>query len=115
MMADLICPECGATMILRRYKYGPFYGCSKYPDCQTTHGVHPDGVTPLGTPGDRETRSLRIQVHEAFDPMWQCGTFTRKQAYRILGCLMDLEVKETHIGKFTKEQCREALKKLKGD
>ena len=32
-----VCPECGATMVMRRSKYGKlFYGCSKYPSC---HGI----------------------------------------------------------------------------
>jgi DNA topoisomerase-1 len=28
-----VCPKCGAPMVLRRGRYGPFYGCSRYPDC----------------------------------------------------------------------------------
>ena len=29
-----ICPKCGATMILRRSRFGRlFWGCSKYPKC----------------------------------------------------------------------------------
>lgn len=32
-----ICPKCGATMIVRRSKFGKlFYGCSNYPNC---HGI----------------------------------------------------------------------------
>ena len=27
------CPKCGAPMVLRRGRYGQFYGCSRYPDC----------------------------------------------------------------------------------
>lgn len=30
------CPQCGAPMILRNGKNGPFWGCSKYPDCKAT-------------------------------------------------------------------------------
>ena len=28
-----ICDKCGATMVIKYGKYGPFLGCSKYPDC----------------------------------------------------------------------------------
>lgn len=29
------CPLCGATMVVRRSKYGKlFYGCSRYPSCR---------------------------------------------------------------------------------
>ena len=30
------CPECGASMVLRNGKNGPFWGCSKYPKCKAT-------------------------------------------------------------------------------
>lgn len=31
-----ICPKCGGTLILRKGKYGEFYGCSNYPKCKYT-------------------------------------------------------------------------------
>lgn len=31
---DKICPECGHKLIIRRGKYGPFLGCSNYPNCK---------------------------------------------------------------------------------
>lgn len=31
---DQKCPNCGADMILRHGRFGPFLGCSKYPDCR---------------------------------------------------------------------------------
>ncbi len=30
------CPICGSDLVLRRGKYGPFYGCSAYPKCGYT-------------------------------------------------------------------------------
>ena len=27
------CPRCGGNLVLRKGKYGPFYGCSNYPKC----------------------------------------------------------------------------------
>ncbi|OGR44161.1 MAG: hypothetical protein A2X35_13275 [Elusimicrobia bacterium GWA2_61_42] len=33
---DRVCPKCGARMILRRGRFGRFYGCSKYPFCKGT-------------------------------------------------------------------------------
>ena len=29
-----VCPDCGAPMIRRDGKYGPFWGCSKWPKCR---------------------------------------------------------------------------------
>lgn len=31
-----MCPACGGTLILRKGKYGKFYGCSNYPTCKFT-------------------------------------------------------------------------------
>ena len=30
------CPRCGAPLVLRKGKYGSFYGCSRYPKCRYT-------------------------------------------------------------------------------
>ncbi len=30
------CPKCGSRMVLRNERYGPFFGCSKYPYCRGT-------------------------------------------------------------------------------
>lgn len=32
-----VCPRCGGQLVLRNGKYGPFYGCSRYPKCTFTH------------------------------------------------------------------------------
>lgn len=29
-----ICPRCGANLVLRHSEYGPFFGCSNYPNCR---------------------------------------------------------------------------------
>ncbi|MBQ9520993.1 MAG: NERD domain-containing protein [Oscillospiraceae bacterium] len=34
-----ICPFCGAALVLRRGKYGDFWGCSRYPRCRFTRQV----------------------------------------------------------------------------
>lgn len=31
-----ICPRCEGTLVLRKGKYGDFYGCSNYPNCKFT-------------------------------------------------------------------------------
>ena len=28
------CPECGAELVIRSGRHGPFLGCSQYPECQ---------------------------------------------------------------------------------
>lgn len=34
-----ICCECGSVMVLRKGRYGEFYGCSSYPKCRHTENV----------------------------------------------------------------------------
>ncbi len=31
---DEICPECGANMVIKRGRYGPFLSCSRFPECR---------------------------------------------------------------------------------
>ncbi|MDD3408896.1 MAG: restriction endonuclease [Candidatus Pacebacteria bacterium] len=32
--SDSVCPRCGGNLILRKGRYGEFYGCSNYPICK---------------------------------------------------------------------------------
>jgi len=44
------CPKCGEAMVQRRSRRGPFWGCSKYPECKGTRSI--DGTArqePKGT------------------------------------------------------------------
>jgi len=34
-VVDDICPTCGAPMVMKRGRFGPFISCSKYPECKT--------------------------------------------------------------------------------
>lgn len=109
-MPPLICPDCGAEMVLRDSKYGLFYGCSTYPKCKASHGAHPDG-RPLGTPATAEVKQARIRAHAAFDRLWkeQPRRMKRTEAYRWMQERLGLSSDEAHIGKFDKEQCAKLI------
>jgi ssDNA-binding Zn-finger/Zn-ribbon topoisomerase 1 len=104
---ELDCPECGGKMRLVETKKGRFYGCENFPDCQCTHGCHPDG-SPLGVPADRSTRDARIETHRWFDALWKQGKMSRHVAYKKLQAYMRMGTAKCHIGRFTKEQCERA-------
>lgn len=108
------CQDCGATMVLRKGKYGPFYSCVRFPDCRGSHGATSDGE-PLGIPADIATRKKRSETHAQFDPLWkgQTAIMNRRQAYRLLAQLMGLPTPQAHIGMFSIGQCEEFLQKLK--
>ena len=36
---DKICPECGHKLVLRKGRYGLFYGCSNYPSCKHIENI----------------------------------------------------------------------------
>ncbi len=40
---DIECPECGAKMLQREGRYGPFLGCSRYPECKGILNLDRDG------------------------------------------------------------------------
>jgi ssDNA-binding Zn-finger/Zn-ribbon topoisomerase 1 len=111
--AKLTCPECGSPMQLRNSKFGPFYGCTRYPDCTAAHGAHPDG-RPLGVPANKETKRWRIEAHTAFDALWQDhGPMKRKHAYKWMQETLGLTPDEAHIGSFDIEKCQRLIAAVK--
>lgn len=109
---DLECGDCGAKMVLRKsHKYNtPFYGCSRYPDCDGKHGARADG-SPKGIPGNKATRVARIRAHTIFDQIWKERLVQRRSdAYGWLRKAMRLSHKEGHIARFTEAQCEELIR-----
>lgn len=66
---NIICPECGKSMVLRTGRYSRFWGCLGFPDCRGTHGAHPDGSL-MGVPGNREVKALRCELHKICGEIW---------------------------------------------
>jgi ssDNA-binding Zn-finger/Zn-ribbon topoisomerase 1 len=105
---EIQCPECGAPMLLRDSRYGPFYGCSRFPECRSAHGAHPDG-RPLGIPATKLTKDARIRAHAAFDSFWRARDWRRGQAYAWMQQALGLAKDEAHIGRFDIEQCEKLI------
>lgn len=109
----MLCPEptCGAPMRLRyaRKFQRFFYGCDRFPQCRGTHGAHSDG-RPLGTPATVAVKTLRVQAHNAFDPVWKYGPFPdRSAAYRWLAEELGLTKDQAHIGALDAAQCTRVI------
>jgi len=112
---DLVCAECGAKMVLRESKYGPFYGCTQYPQCKGAHGAHPDGK-PKGKPGTAATKKARIEAHALFDRIWKEKLVkNRGAAYKWMQKALGLSKSQAHIGEFSTEQCRQLMKAVYDD
>lgn len=39
---DMICPRCGAPLIIKNGIHGPFYSCSRFPDCNFSMDIDED-------------------------------------------------------------------------
>lgn len=94
------CPEHG-PMLAKETQYGWLYIC-KRPGCTVRCW---GGET--STPADEVTRTARIVAHDLFDGWWRANRIKRGQAYKRLAHFMGLPQKETHIGMFNLEQCRD--------
>lgn len=64
------CPECRIPMQSQTGRFGLFFACPNFPECDITQPADKDG-TPRGAPANRETRRARKSAHAAFDPLWR--------------------------------------------
>ena len=103
------CADCGASMQLRRSRFGLFYGCDRYPLCKGTHGAHPDG-RPLGVPATGEVKHLRIRAHELLDVR-----YGRKGYFTFLRKTLGIGYEDAHVAKLTKPQLQVVIATLEGN
>jgi ssDNA-binding Zn-finger/Zn-ribbon topoisomerase 1 len=111
-LKPLDCPECDGLLVLRESRYGPFYGCTRYPSCTAAHGAHKATGEPLGIPANKETKRLRMRAHDLFDEFWKGGRMSRGRAYQWLQAYMEMTEGQAHIGRFTKEECLKLIQAL---
>jgi hypothetical protein len=88
-----------------------YYRCANSKWCDVIAGAHPDG-TPLGVPGNSETRTARYALHHVFDQLWITKRWSRQEAYDILAILTKLDTEEAHIACFDKKQCEQVMEQL---
>ena len=113
---DVRCGDCAAPMVLRQtdkfqYPNGAprlFYGCSRYPECRSIHGAHPDGW-PLGVPADARTRQARQHTHAVIALYAATHNLSMPEMYEFLAAGLDMTDDECHIGRFDIAQCRAAI------
>ena len=86
------------------------------PNCLAYVGTHKDSTEALGRVASPALRTLRIQAHAVFDPIWKelmnrgyTKVEARTGAYIWLSRYMGTLVEETHIGYFTEQQCIDAI------
>lgn len=114
------CRYCGSPVVLTSNSeiYGREYGngkCYLCRNCKAFVGVHTGTIIPLGTLANSELRKARNKAHSEFDKLWKCSTkiMTRYNAYNWLSQKLNLNLKDTHIALFEKEQCEQVIKLVK--
>ncbi len=117
----LVCPFCakparlanGAELYPHRddLAHKLFWLCKP---CGAYVGCHPGSEEPLGRLADMETRAARVSAHDAFDALWKTRGMSRGDAYRWLAGALGLPKDACHIGRFSVEQCRQAVRACEG-
>lgn len=114
----ITCPYCGksAELVTGRVIYPHlrhlhskmFWQCAP---CDAYVGCHESGsgTKPLGRLANAELRKLKREVHVVFDPLWQDGRQSRKEAYCYLADCLGIPYAECHVGLFDEETCRRAI------
>jgi ssDNA-binding Zn-finger/Zn-ribbon topoisomerase 1 len=110
---NIDCPECGSKMTLRQSRFGIFYGCDDYflNQCKGRVSAKPDGTIKIPFISYAE-KQARFYAKEAFDKLWQSGSFTKQEAFNWLCEEMQCDRSEALISKFTIQQCRELIEKV---
>ncbi len=120
-MNEPICPYCDRAARLvdsAQFYYGRSYGnvwaCLP---CQAWVGVHKGTIIPLGRLADKELRVQKIRAHTAFDRLWKAKMVrdgcskkdARGAGYKWLARQMGIPARDTHIGMFSADQCRQVV------
>lgn len=113
------CPYCDRrtkyvdSSVVYGKSYGKIYYCA---DCQAWVGVHKGTNKALGRLANKELREWKQEAHRYLDPLWvkkmrqgHSKTQARRMAYKWLSVQMGIPTKETHIGMFDVDQCKQVV------
>lgn len=114
------CPYCGGKANLvpastvyksKKFRKGKLklWVCENYPECDSYVGCHPGTEIPLGRLANEKLRNLKMEAHKQFDPIWKSGLMSRKDAYKWLASMLDIDESECHIGMFNPDMCNKVI------
>jgi len=93
--------------------FGMLYLCRK---CSAWVGVHEGTDKAKGRLANAELRHWKRQAHSSFDKIWKRQLLlgipkhkARNEAYAWIAKQMNKDVKDTHIGMFDIEQCKQVI------
>ena len=115
-MKQVICPYCEQPAELvggkeiypdRHDLHGRgFYRCVP---CDARVGTHRTTGNPMGRMANKALRALKVQAHQALNPLYQTGDMTRTEAYRWLARELLIPRKDCHIGQFDERLCERTI------
>lgn len=66
---DVICPKCGSNMLIKQGKFGDFWSCVHYPECNGSRSIIDDRK-----PSDEEIEIAKRKLEIAFKYIKDMGT-----------------------------------------
>jgi DNA topoisomerase-1 len=77
-----VCPKCGeGTLVGKRGRFGPFVGCSRYPDCDYIKKDGPPPPDPLPfevtCPKNKDGRLVPRRARRTGNVFWGCSAYPR--------------------------------------
>ena len=72
--SEAVCELCGKPMALKRGRYGPFLGCTGYPDCKNIRRLPKDAPRDTGVPCPRCGGSL-VERRGRRGPFYGCSNY----------------------------------------
>lgn len=110
---DLLCPDCGAPMVLKVGKYGRFYGCSTWAEtkCPGSHTATVTGA-PTGIPAPKDVRALRKRVVERVIVLQT--EWLHERDGNLIGVLQRDDFPKGAISTWNASDCLRSLRLLKG-
>lgn len=116
---DVKCPYCGVPARLRpaNFLYGKrpeytgkhYYVCTNYPVCDAYVAAHHADKRPMGFLANGKLRQKRKIAHIELNKFQHTSGMTKWAVYVWLAAKMGLNEEQTHIGKFTENQCDQAI------
>jgi len=112
--AEETCELCGKPMALKRGRFGPFLGCTGYPDCRNIRKISKSGqVAPAPVPIEGETcptdGAQLVRRHGPYGEFVSCANypeckFIKRETTGVAcakpGCRGEILVKKSKRGKF---------------
>jgi ssDNA-binding Zn-finger/Zn-ribbon topoisomerase 1 len=83
---DLVCPECGGTMELKRGRFGPFFSCSGFPRCKFVSNLRGEAKKAAEELMPAPTRPKPIPTDITCDECGEIMLVRQGPRGRFLGC-----------------------------